>query len=175
MRRTRWMPANSFNSLEGSTGPENFWYSTLHEILDRHVGFSIQGVEGEFLSGRFACSEDVAVLCRAIFDDRNQLHVPSHSRDENNRQLEGANTREIPVRAKSAAEDHALVKAPRLRRHAGVLLQSRWRARRTTWPRFVSASANIQERCRCAELISARTPGDACCVRISYRIMVRPG
>src|SRR5437016_13186705 len=125
MRPTRWMPANSFNSLEGSTGPENFWYSTLHEILDRHVGFSIQGVEGEFLSGRFACSEDVAVLCRAIFDDRNQLHVPSHSRDENNRQLQRPNSREIPIRAKTAAEDHAQRNAPRLHRPAGVLLLGR--------------------------------------------------
>src|SRR6266478_518771 len=150
MRPAQRMPANSLMALESSTGSDNFLgFKHLHEILDRHLGFSIRGVEGKFLSGRFAGGEDAPVLRRAIFHDRDQLHVSSHSCDENDRQLESADAGRIPVCTQSTAENYALVEASRLRRYAGVLLQSRWRPRRTTWARFVSASAHVQERCRC--------------------------
>ena len=66
-------------------------------------------MEGEFLPRGSVDREDVAVLRRAIYDNRNQLHLPSNSRAENDRQLESANAGEIPFRAESAAKDHALV------------------------------------------------------------------
>ena len=93
-------------------------YSNLSEILDWHLGFSIRGVERKFLSRRFARGENAAVLRRAILDHRNQLHVSPHSGAEDDRKLEGANTREISFCAESAAENHALVEAARLLRYA---------------------------------------------------------
>src|SRR6059058_456506 len=95
----------------------NLALSRGHEILDRHIGFSVRRVERKFLSGGFARGEDAAVLRGAIFHDRDQLHLPSDSRAENDRQLESANAGGIPVCTESAAENHALVEAARLRRH----------------------------------------------------------
>src|SRR6266496_1459946 len=96
-----------------------------------------------------------------------------HSRAENDRQLESANAREVPLRAQSAAKDYTLVEAARLRRHARIFLQSCDRPRRTTRPGFVSAAADVQERCRRAELFSARISRNARRVRIPSRIVVR--
>src|SRR5215831_11268747 len=114
-------------------------------------------MEGKFLSGRFAHAEDVAVLCRAIFHDRDQLHFSPHPRDTDDRELEDANTRGISICIKSAAKDHALVKAARLCRHIGIFLESRRRAWQATRSSLVSASADFQKRHRCLELISPRT------------------
>jgi len=76
-----------------------------YELLDRHLWISVLGVEGELLSRRFADGEDAFVLRRAIRHDRNQLHLPPHSRTKDDRKLEGANTGEISFCAESAAEN----------------------------------------------------------------------
>ena len=81
-------------------------------------------MERKFLSRRFAHGEDVAVLCGTIRHDRDQLHISPHSRAENDRKLESANAGEISFRFESAAENHALGEIARLRRHAGLFLQS---------------------------------------------------
>ena len=99
-------------------------YSGFNELLDRHLWISVLGVEGQFLSGRSADDENATVLRRATFDDRNQLHLPPHSRTEDNRKLEGANTVEISFRAESATKNHPLGKIARLRQHARLFLQS---------------------------------------------------
>src|SRR2546423_763880 len=44
-----------------------------HEPLDRHLGFSIPGMEGNVLSGGFADEQDAAVLRGALCNHRNQL------------------------------------------------------------------------------------------------------
>jgi Protein of unknown function DUF72 len=55
-----------------------------------------------------------------------------------------------------AAENHPLVEAARLFRHPRILLQNHYRSRRATWPRTVSASADLQKSCGRAEFIPAR-------------------
>src|ERR1700693_5305034 len=112
-------------------------------------------MEGELLSRRFIDGEDAAVLRRAILHDRNQLHISPHSRAEDDRQLESADTREIPVCAQSAAKNHPLVDAEGLRRHIGIFLQSRDRVGGATWAGAVSTSANVQKRRRRAQFISS--------------------
>ena len=92
--------------------------SLNHEFLDRYLWISVLGVEREFLSRRFARGEDVAVLRGTIFNHGDQLHISPHSRAKNNRQLESANAGEILLCTEGAAENHALVEAARLRRHA---------------------------------------------------------
>src|SRR5438552_4101951 len=118
-------------------------YSNSGEHLDRHLGFSVRGMERKFLSGRSVNGEDVAVLRRTLFDHRDQLHFSPHSGAENNRELENTDAGQISVRAQSAPEDHALVEAEGLRRHARILLKSRNRPGRTTWSRPVSTTADF--------------------------------
>jgi Uncharacterized conserved protein len=87
----------------------NFWIGTS--------GFQYAEWKGNFypedLPPRRCCR-----FMRTIFNDGDQLHISPHSRAENNRQLESANAGEIPVCTEGAAENHALVEAARLRRHA---------------------------------------------------------
>jgi hypothetical protein len=100
-------------------------------------------VERELLSRRFADGEDALVLRRAIHYDRDQLYVSPHSCAEDDRKLESANAGEISLRFESAAENHALVEAARLRRHAGVFFEGRRRLGRTTRPSFISIAAKF--------------------------------
>ena len=95
-----------------------------NELLDRYFWISILGMEGELLSRGFTNGEDAAVLRRAIFNHRNQLHVSPHPRPEDDRKLESANAGEISICPKSAAENHTLVKIARLREHTRIFLQS---------------------------------------------------
>src|SRR5205814_8625874 len=97
-------------------------YFNSDEYLDRHLGLSVCGMERKFLSGRSADGEDVAVLRRAVFDHRDQLHFPPHSGAKDNRELESANAGQISVRAQSAAKDHPLVEAEGLRGHPRIFL-----------------------------------------------------
>ncbi len=53
----------------------------LHEILDRHLGFSIRGVERKFLPRRFAGCADAAVLRRTIFKAPQKITHWSKLRD----------------------------------------------------------------------------------------------
>src|SRR5207245_11514668 len=115
----------------------------LHEILDRHLRFSIRGVEGKFLSRRFAHGKDAAVLRGTIFNNGDQLHLLPDPRAEDDRELDNAYAGEISVRAKSATKDHTLVEASRLRRHARIFFESRSRPRRTAGANLVSASADF--------------------------------
>src|SRR5439155_19965310 len=50
-------------------------YSDSGEHLDRHLGFSVRGMERKFLSGRPVNGADVADLRRTLFDYRAELHV----------------------------------------------------------------------------------------------------
>src|SRR5256886_13985426 len=100
-------------------------------------------MERKFLSGRSVNGEDVAVLRRTFCDHRDQLHFSPHSGAENNRELEDADAGQIPVRAQSAPEDHALVEAEGLRRPPRIFLQSRNRPGRTTWSGPVPTTANF--------------------------------
>src|SRR5438552_5023008 len=54
-------------------------FNRPNEILDRHLRLSVHRVERKFLPGGFAHSQDAAVLRRAIFHYRDQLHLSSHS------------------------------------------------------------------------------------------------
>jgi hypothetical protein len=63
----------------------NFSRRCLYEILDWDIRVSVCRVEGKLLPGRFARCKNVAVLRGTPFDYRNQLHVPSDSRAEDDR------------------------------------------------------------------------------------------
>src|ERR1700686_5929674 len=105
--------------------------------------------------------QNAAVLREAIFDQRGQLHLSSHSVGEDDRELEHADAGEFSFRAESAAEDYALVEAARLRGYARILLQRHFRAWRPTRPGLVSTSAELQERRRCLEFFHGRAAIDA--------------
>src|SRR6266487_5993160 len=124
-------------------------------------------MERKFLPGRFVNGEDAAVLCGAVFDHRDQLHLSSDPGAEDDRQLENADTGEIPVRAESAPEDHALVQAEGLRRHPRIFLQSRGRPWRKTRTGPVPIAADLQERGRRVELIPAGVSVNARSIRVS--------
>src|SRR6266536_4540785 len=153
-----------FMALEEISSSANLGPKRRHEILDRHIGFSVRRVEGKFLSGRFAGGENAVVLRRTPFDYRDQLHVPSHSGCQDNRQLETTDTGAFSLCAQGAAEDHALVETARLRRYARLLLQSHLWTWRKTRAGLVSTSAELQKRRRRLEFIPSRTAGNACCV-----------
>src|SRR5205809_6466158 len=67
-----------FTTLAEIPRSANLGLSGSHEILDRHVRFSVHRVEREFLSRRFGGEEAAAMLRSATFNDGAQLHVPSH-------------------------------------------------------------------------------------------------
>ena len=46
------------------------------EPLDRHIGFSISGMEGDLLPGNVTREQNAALLRGAFFLDRDQLHLP---------------------------------------------------------------------------------------------------
>jgi hypothetical protein len=144
-----------------------------NELLDRDFWISVRRVEGKLLPGRSARGKDAVVLLGTVFNHRDKLYVSPDSGAENNRQLEGANAGAIPVCAESSTENHALVEAARLRRHAGIFLQSHNRSGRTTRPSAVSITADVQERCRRVELISTGISFNARRLRISSRVLVR--
>src|ERR1700680_4995828 len=110
----------------------NPWLFCPCESVDRHLGLPIHGMEGKFLPGRSADFEDASVLLREVFDHRDQLYFSPDSRAEDNRELENADAGEIPVRAESAPENHALVQVEGLRRHPRIFLQRRNPPGRTT-------------------------------------------
>src|SRR5437588_13102375 len=149
----------SFLTLALRTG--GFSLNAKYELLDRHLWIPIRGVEGELLSRRFGDGEDVGVLRRAVRHDRDQLHVSPHSRREDNRKLENTNAAEISLFAEGSAENHPLVEAARLFRHARILLQNHHWSWRPTWSVALSASANLQKRCRRVEIIPPRIAGHA--------------
>src|SRR5262249_4683693 len=148
-------------------------WTFCRDSLDRHLGFSVCGMEREFLSRRFARSENAALLRRAILDDGNQLHFSSDPSAKDDRKLENAYVGKFPVRAQSTSENHPLVETPRLHGHAGILPESCSWPRRATRPGSVSIATDFQKRCRCVEFVSSRTAGNARRVRVSPRIVVR--
>src|SRR6266571_7892254 len=133
-------------------------------MLGRYIRFSVHRVEGKFLSRGFAGGEDVAVLCGTSFNDGDQLHVPSHSSPENDRQLETADSGKFSFCAESTAKDHALVEDARLRGYARLFLQSGDWSRRATRASFVSAAAHVQKGRRRFEFVPSRTAVNARCV-----------
>src|SRR5207244_8388442 len=84
-------------------------YSNSGEHLDRHLGFSVRGMERKFLSGRSVNGEDVAVLRRTLFDHRDQLHFSPHSGAEKNRALENDDAGQISVRQPTTTTDQEVV------------------------------------------------------------------
>src|SRR4051812_5413738 len=64
--------------------------SSSVDDLDRHIRLQLPGMEGQLLSGRSVRRQDAAVLCRAISDRRDQLHVLPDAERENRVGLGGA-------------------------------------------------------------------------------------
>src|SRR5713101_3272452 len=155
-----------FTALEEISCSANLGLSGSHEILGWHVGFSVRRVERKFLPRRFGGGQNATILRRTTLDHRDQLHFSSNPCAKDDRQLETAYSRKFSFCPKSTAKDHPLVEAARLRRHAGILLQSRDRLGRATRTSFVSAAAHVQKRCGRAELVSSRISLDACRIRV---------
>src|ERR1041384_5837050 len=100
-----------------------FLLTAQYERLDRDLWISVLKMEGKFLSGGFGNREDAFVLRRTIQYHRDQLHLSSHSCAVDDRKLEKTDAGKILLRFKSAAENHALGKVARLRRHTRLFLQ----------------------------------------------------
>src|SRR5450755_1650092 len=94
---------------------QNIVAQSPYELLDRHVGFSICRMEGDFLSRGFADEQDAFVFRRAPAHDRNQLQFSSYSEREDDRRLVEGDAGEFQVQSESAAESDALAEAAKLR------------------------------------------------------------
>ena len=78
-----------------------FWIGTS--------GFQYAEWKGNFYPEDLPAAKMLAFYRRTPFDHRDQLHVPSHSGCQDNRQLETTDTRAFSLCPEGAAEDHALV------------------------------------------------------------------
>src|ERR1051325_9010273 len=89
--------------------------SNKHELLDRHVGFPISGVERALLSRGFAGEQDAGVLRRALRDHGSELQLSANPEPKDDPELVGGNPRAFQVQPERAPEGHALREAEKLR------------------------------------------------------------
>ena len=111
----------------------------------RHLRLQLPGVARHVLSREVQHRQDAGVLCRALLDRRDQLHLLSHAEREAARRLERGNARALFVHAQGAAADHARRQAAALRRSDADVLPDRADARPQARHAALPAAADVQE------------------------------
>src|SRR4051812_22323684 len=107
----------------------------IYELLDRHLGFSVRGMERDLLSGGFTGEQNAGLLLRAVHDDGSELQLSTDPEPKDHPELVGRNTGTLQVQSKSAAEGDALREAKELRRYDGLLLPGHLRPGSEAWAR----------------------------------------